>query len=193
MQTRNSFKRYRENEKSEGRKRPLRCRTQAPVQGYCLSSETTSQQFDVSATTPCGAEHKDTPGRGLFLALPAEILHSLFGLLDLSSLGQLALASKGLNQAVEEYIYTSSGHRHVIPAPPSGYGDIVNSLDFRNLGERSPLSLRYKKYWVRYLGLLLKRVTAMRSLKYQLKTASFYLNKVIHVFSIWLFCSLFNI
>lgn len=137
----------------------MRCRAQASAQEHCAGLETTNQECDVTVTTLCDTESK-TPGHSLFLALPTEILHSLFVLLDLSALGQLALASKGLNQAVEEYIYTSSGQRHVIPVASSGGEGEVNSLDFRQL------------------GFLLKRVTAIRSLKYQLKTASFFLNKV---------------
>ena len=137
MQTRNSSKRYREHETSEGRKRPrpLRCRAQAPAQENYLPLESNCQPLEIPSTTHCSAEDKETSRHGLFLALPAEILHSLFSLLDLSALGQLALVSRGLNQAVEEYIYTNSGHRHVTPAAPSSCGDKVNSLDFRKLGE----------------------------------------------------------
>lgn len=130
------------------------------MQGHSTPLEVNSQPLVITATTLLDTEHKEKCVHGLFLALPTEILHSLFGLLDLSELGQLALVSKGLNQAVEEYIYTNSGHRRVIPAASSGGDDEVNPLDFRKL------------------GFLLKRVTAFRSLKYQLKTASFFLNKL---------------
>lgn len=135
MQTRSSYKRYREHETSEGRKRPLRCRAQPPVQGHSTPLEVNSQPLVITATTLLDTEHKEKCVHGLFLALPTEILHSLFGLLDLSELGQLALVSKGLNQAVEEYIYTNSGHRRVIPAASSGGDDEVNPLDFRKLGK----------------------------------------------------------
>ena len=97
---------------------------------------------------------------GLFCKLPIPIIHSIFDLLDCGSLGELALSSKCIGSLVEAYIYTKNGEKRLLPST-------IQS------DEAESCCKKFQDF-----GLLVKRLTMHRPVRYRLKTASYFLKKL---------------
>ena len=72
---------------------------------------------------------------GVFFCLPLEILQFIFTFLDCNSLGILGLSSSELCAAVQNYVYTHTGLKQVLPRAPNSFSEQVTMSQFGELGK----------------------------------------------------------